>query len=355
MFRFLALVVLIAFPGPLLADTDRPGKVKDLLITVSDWYAASEEVDPKTVKISPIDKRLRIPSCEFGYKIDFLYPSSNRNVVVSCPDTNWKLFLTITSEIKREAYAYKVSLSAGTLLTPDHFSVATTASSDSRVLDALKEIEGLSQPILVKDVRQGELIKTYHFDEGIEVFETLQDIQKNTFLTEKNVRTRYLGASKVSSSQRFLTDPLAGAKARRDLKLGSILSNGDINIRQKAVISTKPIYRGQAIDDDNITVGYTYGKLSKDSLSNPLDAENMEITRSVNAGEIIKTSDLRPAKMVSTGENVHLTVSKGMLTISVEMIAMGDGKIGDQVSLMNPESREIVPGIIVGKGKAKGL
>lgn len=339
----------------MLADEDRSTSANDLRALVIAWYAKSESVDRNNVKISAIDKRLSIPKCSAPFAIKYLYPSSKRNVVVSCPETKWKLFLTITSDIEKQAFIYAKQLSAGSLLSADHLSASTTASSDMRILSVSSELRALNKPVLLRDVEQGELVKTNHFDESVLVFETTKDIQKNALLTEENVRRGYMGASKAAGSQRFLSDPLTGAKARRDLKKGTILANGDIKVRRSAVISTKPIYRGQALNNDNLTLGFTYRKLSKDSLASLLDAKDMEITRSINAGEVIKTSDLRPAKMVLKGESVQLTVSKGALTISSEMIAMEDGKIGDQVSLMNPESKDLVPGIVVGKRKVKGL
>ncbi len=355
MSRFVIVFLIAAFSTPTLADEDRPTRASDLLTLVVSWYANSESVDRNNVKISTIDERLSIPDCSAPFEIKYLYASSKRNVVVSCPGTKWKLFLTITSEIEKQAFVYSTQLPAGSLLSADHLSASTTASSDMRILSVRSEFKALNKPILLKDVVQGELVKTSHFDEGVLVFETTKDIQKNTFLTEENVRRGYMGASKAAASQRFLSDPLTGAKARRDLKKGTILANSDIKVRRSAVISSKPIYRGQGLDSDNLTLGFTYEKLSKDSLTSLLDAKDMEITRSVNAGEVIKTSDLRPAKMVLKGESVQLTVSKGALIISSEMIAMEDGKIGDQVSLMNPESKDLVPGIVVGKRKVKGL
>ena len=55
------------------------------------------------------------------------------------------------------------------------------------------------------------------------------------------------------------------------------------------------------------------------------------------------------------GEKVTLTVERGALTITVDTIAIEDGKMGEQVELTNAESGKVIRGIVIGRHQAKGI
>ena len=59
--------------------------------------------------------------------------------------------------------------------------------------------------------------------------------------------------------------------------------------------------------------------------------------------------------MFNRGDSVELTISKGLLTVTVDMLAQEQGRMGQQVNLLNPESNETVRAIVTGPGKAQGL
>jgi flagella basal body P-ring formation protein FlgA len=56
---------------------------------------------------------------------------------------------------------------------------------------------------------------------------------------------------------------------------------------------------------------------------------------------------------VGAGENVQLTVTRGAISLTVDMIAAGDGYLGDKVELNNPESGESVIATVTGVGRAR--
>ena len=47
--------------------------------------------------------------------------------------------------------------------------------------------------------------------------------------------------------------------------------------------------------------------------------------------------------------------NKRSLSITTKMLALEDGKFGAQIKLKNPESQEIVSGIVSGPGKQRDL
>ena len=59
--------------------------------------------------------------------------------------------------------------------------------------------------------------------------------------------------------------------------------------------------------------------------------------------------------MINKGDNVILTVGSGLLSISVTMTALENGKMDQQIALLNPESGETVRALVTGPGQASGL
>jgi len=59
--------------------------------------------------------------------------------------------------------------------------------------------------------------------------------------------------------------------------------------------------------------------------------------------------------MFNQGDSVLLTIARDNLSITVEMVALEDGRIDQQVKLLNPESQKTVSAIVTGPGSARGL
>ena len=76
------------------------------------------------------------------------------------------------------------------------------------------------------------------------------------------------------------------------------------------------------------------------------------MTRSLRIGEIIKINDLRAAKLVKKGDIVTLTYERNSLQLVVTLESLEDGRLGEKIRLVNPESGEIILGKVSGRGTA---
>lgn len=86
------------------------------------------------------------------------------------------------------------------------------------------------------------------------------------------------------------------------------------------------------------------------------DAEHGEAARDLNAGEPIHSSDLRRALMVRTGQQVSMMIGeKNSFQVTVQLEALQDGRMGDQVKLKNAESGRSIAGVVIGPNLVKGL
>ena len=81
----------------------------------------------------------------------------------------------------------------------------------------------------------------------------------------------------------------------------------------------------------------------------------MEALRTLRSGQLIRASDLRAAAMIKKGESVTLTIGTGSLRISTPMVALENGKLNQQITLLNPDSNKKVRAIVSGPGQAKGI
>jgi len=59
--------------------------------------------------------------------------------------------------------------------------------------------------------------------------------------------------------------------------------------------------------------------------------------------------------MIKKGDTVILSVQSGILTITSTMVAMENGKLDQQVTLLNPESNEEVRALVTGIGRASSF
>jgi len=86
------------------------------------------------------------------------------------------------------------------------------------------------------------------------------------------------------------------------------------------------------------------------------DLEYGEMVREIQAGVPLRSHDVRRAILVKQGQSVILTIGQsGGFAISARVVALQDGKMGEQIRLKNPESGRIITGVVTGSSTARGL
>jgi len=120
--------------------------------------------------------------------------------------------------------------------------------------------------------------------------------------------------------------------AKTNLSAGAILKESDVNI-------VKIKRTGLPVDTYNSFKGL----------------ENHELISEVKASKIIRSINLRPAKLIKRGNSVVFNIlARGML-VSATMEALEDGRMGDQIKLLNPSSGKTVVGTVIGVNEVSGL
>ncbi|MCA8869501.1 MAG: flagellar basal body P-ring formation protein FlgA [Rhodobacteraceae bacterium] len=80
------------------------------------------------------------------------------------------------------------------------------------------------------------------------------------------------------------------------------------------------------------------------------EVDGMEARTILYPGQVVRRSDIGPPAVVERNEVVTLYFSNGILTISTEGRALARAGIGDQIRVMNLDSRTTLTGIVTNPG-----
>jgi flagella basal body P-ring formation protein FlgA len=164
-----------------------------------------------------------------------------------------------------------------------------------------------------------------------------------------------MSLTRTAADQRFPLSLINKAVAARDLWAGAIISRRDLNVKHMVMTAKTIVTRGQRLSPENTELKAFYGKLPSDALLEAADLNQMEAIHTVRAGQLLRSSDVRLMSMINKGDTVLLNVGSGLLNISTTMIALENGKLDQQINLLNPESNETVRAVVSGPGEARGL
>lgn len=130
------------------------------------------------------------------------------------------------------------------------------------------------------------------------------------------------------------------------MSIASILSIGflSLQIGTTSLVATDVIRAGDRISDSNSE--------AKDGYVTDDDATmwGREVRRTVYAGQAIKASNTRSPRLVTRNQAVTVRYIAGGLEITMMGRAMADGSVGDNISVMNTQSREMVHGTVTANG-----
>ena len=316
------------------------------------WVADQVQLEVDQVEVSATDRRLKIPSCDSKFDINFSYPSSQESIRISCPNTSWQVFVGVKLIKNTLGFVFKADMPVGQLLSSDDIKPIVLKTS---VRGLVKEPHALKHMSLSKSVSAGDLVLQQYLTETVIVFQVEKDILAGEFIDLKSIKNIRKALSFTSSTQRFPSRLLNQSTAARNLREGTILSREDLRVKHVVMISKEIIGRGQKLSSANSTLAPFYGSLPNDALFSDAGISQMETIRTIPPGQPIRTSDLRPAPLIRPDDMVMLSIERGSLQITIPMIALSKGQLGEQVTLINPDSKEQIRAIVTGPRKAEIL
>jgi len=115
--------------------------------------------------------------------------------------------------------------------------------------------------------------------------------------------------------------------AAANLAPGTRLSAADLTVAQLDILTTNGAY-----------------------LTDPQQAEGMILRSNIRAGAPIVTALLDLPVVVHRGDTVVLTLLDSTITIRSDVIAMEDGRVGDHITVQNPDSKKVIRAAVVNAG-----
>jgi len=119
----------------------------------------------------------------------------------------------------------------------------------------------------------------------------------------------------------------------------------------RIVVPTRDIARGETISERDLTFATVQGNaLMAGTVTSILAAKDMEARRMLHAGEAMRSDDLRHPVVVTRGQTVTMLFRAPGVELTAMGRSMGEGGVGDTVTVQNPASFRMITGLITGPG-----
>lgn len=115
--------------------------------------------------------------------------------------------------------------------------------------------------------------------------------------------------------------------ASRSVARGEILREGDF---ERARLNIRSVPARAAVDE--------------------ADVLGFEAKRSITAGRIIQSEDLKLPNLIQAGKQITLKYEKGRLVATVLVVALESGAAGDYIRVRNEDSKKIITAKVVSEG-----
>jgi flagella basal body P-ring formation protein FlgA len=133
------------------------------------------------------------------------------------------------------------------------------------------------------------------------------------------------------------------------LQVSVLPAAADTGVR--IVVPTRDIARGETITDRDLTFATVPGSaLMAGTITSIAAAKDMEARRMLHAGEAMRGDDLRHPVVVTRGQTVTMLFHAPGVELTAMGRAMGEGGVGDTVTVQNPASFRMISGIITAPG-----
>ena len=122
------------------------------------------------------------------------------------------------------------------------------------------------------------------------------------------------------------------------------------------LVASKNLMVGEVLKEDSVKLEKKLKNMLPVDVFTKIDGlENQEMARSIKAGQIIRSIDIKAAKLIKKGDKVLFSIMAQGMLVKATVEALQDGKMGEQIKLLNKDSGQTVIGIVTGKNRVKGL
>lgn len=327
-----------------------PGGGVALVEEATKWVSQETGFPEGVIQMSAPDRRVPIVHCEKPLNFRFPFKGNQRTVEALCQEPSWKRFIRVKIDGRTKVVVAAQDLPEGHIITASDLKlIPYSVNVDDSYVDP-KVVIGLK---LITPANTDTIINQRMVINQMAVFTTNRAYEAGELIE----RTDLTRAEVKNPPAKALTRWPSGVITASDyLEANQTLSKSNIEQSEYVVVSATNIIRGQVITRDLISKSLQPKKrIRAQTLSTFEEAIGLEATRTIRAGTPLSVSDVTAADLIRKGEKVKLVLTRGALTITVDTIAMEDGKIGEQVELTNAESGKVIRGIVSGRHQARGI
>jgi len=327
-----------------------PGGGVALVDEATSWVSKETGIPRGVIQMSAPDRRVPIERCEKPLRFRFPFRGNQRTVEALCQKPSWKRFIRVKIDAKTKVVAAARDLPDGHIINGSELKLVPYSMSidgsytDPKVLIGFKLINPVNTDTIINQsmlVNQMAVFTTNRAYEAGELIERAGLTRVETENPPANALTKW---------------PTGVVTASDYLEANHTLSKSNVEQSEYVIVTATNIIRGQVITRNLISKTLQPKKqIRAQTLSTFEEAIGLEATRTIRAGTPLSVSDVTAADLVRKGEKVTLVLTRGVLTITVDTIAMEDGKIGEQVELTNTESGKVIRGIVSGRHQARGI
>ena len=122
----------------------------------------------------------------------------------------------------------------------------------------------------------------------------------------------------------------------------------------RIVVPTRDILRGEVIGDSDLTFSdFTGTALAPSTVTKFEVLTGMQTRRTLRTGESLRAEDVRRPVVVTKGQTVTMVFRVPGVELSAVGRAMGEGGVGDTVTVQNPASFRMIAATITGPGTVR--
>lgn len=342
-FRWICiLLLLMVIPATVAADSR-----ETLREEVRQWVASTVGVPPAAVYVAHLDRRTAVEPCPSGRRFDF--PFAARTLVRShCPDSEWRLFVRVEIRATTSVITATRDLPAAHRLEPDDIEWSAVTDAPDQSATSLEEVLGRT---LRRAVFAGEPLVLNMLEDTVALMRLIAPVRRGENL-DGQYEILFRSAREVPHGAITEWSRDRPGVAAGNLQRGRILLESDIIDPRQVVVSSRTLPSGTRLSSDAIQIEERHrGDIPRDALSLLEGLGDMEVSRMLRAGEIIRTSDIRPARLIQRGQLVNVTFRRGTLEVTSQARASSDGRIGEVITLVNPDTGRELRAQVTGPGQ----
>lgn len=136
----------------------------------------------------------------------------------------------------------------------------------------------------------------------------------------------------------------------------TVYVSANVDITTQVIVATRPLQRGQIIDDTMITLKrLSLNGLGQHFYQRAEDIIGKQVAHSMSGNRVIRSNMLEEALLVKRGDNVVIIAQNEALAVKMTGTALSNGQKGEQIRVKNNRSQRIVKAEVLSRGEVAVL